>query len=177
MTKLVNAMEFPGLIVSGIVGQKVAAMIWKQIAGSGPPVHLTPMTTDPSVAADWFARFEGAGLDGVVAKGVDLAYVEDKRLMLKVKHDRTADCVVAGFRWHKDGGGVGSLLLGLYDEAGTRIGSVADILERRAHDILFIRDDEKETAEYYVPFTQEHVPTVDPEGGRVVVDFSKITPE
>ena len=94
-------------------------LLEQALAGSGPPVHLTPMTTDPAVAADWFARFEGAGLDGVVAKGVDLAYVEDKRLMLKVKHDRTADCVVAGFRWHKDGGGVGSLLLGLYDEAGT----------------------------------------------------------
>ena len=94
-------------------------LLEQALAGSGPPVHLTPMTTDPSVAADWFARFEGAGLDGVVAKGVDLAYVEDKRLMLKVKHDRTADCVVAGFRWHKDGGGVGSLLLGLYDDAGT----------------------------------------------------------
>ena len=94
-------------------------LLEQALADSGPPVHLTPMTTDPSVAADWFARFEGAGLDGVVAKGVDLAYVEDKRLMLKVKHDRTADCVVAGFRWHKDGGGVGSLLLGLYDDAGT----------------------------------------------------------
>ena len=94
-------------------------LLEQALADSGPPVHLTPMTTDPSVAADWFARFEGAGLDGVVAKGVDLAYVEDKRLMLKVKHDRTADCVVAGFRWHKDGDGVGSLLLGLYDDAGT----------------------------------------------------------
>ena len=94
-------------------------LLEEALTGSGPPVHLTPMTTDPSVAADWFARFEGAGLDGVVAKGVDLAYVEDKRLMLKVKHDRTADCVVAGFRWHKDGDGVGSLLLGLYDDAGT----------------------------------------------------------
>ncbi len=89
------------------------------LAGAAAPVHLTPATTDPGVAADWFARFEGAGLDGVIAKGPDLAYVADKRLMLKVKHERTADCVVAGFRWHKDGGGVGSLLLGLYDEAGT----------------------------------------------------------
>ena len=73
---------------------------------------------------------------------------------------------------------VGDLVgLEVYDEAGTRIGSVADILERRAHDILFIRDDEKETAEYYVPFTKLHVPTVDPEGGRVVVDIFKVTPE
>lgn len=84
-----------------------------------PPVHLTPATDDPELARDWFERFEGAGLDGVVAKAVDLTYVPDKRLMLKVKHDRTADCAVAGFRWHKDGEGVGSLLLGLYDDAGT----------------------------------------------------------
>jgi len=89
------------------------------LANAQAPVHLTPATIDPEVAADWFARFEGAGLDGVIAKGPDLAYVADKRLMLKVKHERTADCVVAGFRWHKDGGGIGSLLLGLYDEAGT----------------------------------------------------------
>jgi ATP-dependent DNA ligase len=82
-------------------------------------VHLTPATRDPDVAADWFARFEGAGLDGVVAKGADLAYLPDKRAMLKVKHQRTADCVVAGFRTHKDGAGVGSLLLGLFDSSGT----------------------------------------------------------
>jgi ATP-dependent DNA ligase len=89
------------------------------LEGARPPVHLTPATSDPALASDWFARFEGAGLDGVIAKGSDLTYVEDKRLMLKVKHERTADCVVAGFRWHKDGGGVGSLLLGLYDDGGT----------------------------------------------------------
>jgi ATP-dependent DNA ligase len=89
------------------------------LADAAPPVHLTPATTDPDVARDWFGRFEGAGLDGVVAKATDLAYVPDKRLMLKVKHDRTADCAVAGFRWHKDGEGVGSLLLGLFDDAGT----------------------------------------------------------
>ncbi len=83
------------------------------------PVHLTPVTQDPDIAADWFSRFEGAGLDGVVAKGADLAYLPDKRVMLKVKHQRTADCVVAGFRTHKDGAGVGSLLLGLYDRSGT----------------------------------------------------------
>jgi ATP-dependent DNA ligase len=84
-----------------------------------PPVHLTPATQDPEEAADWFSRFEGAGLDGVVAKGADLRYQPDKRVMLKVKHQRTADCVVAGFRTHKDGAGVGSLLLGLYDSSGT----------------------------------------------------------
>ena len=88
------------------------------LAGAGPPVHLTPATADRDVARDWFARFEGAGLDGVVAKRVDLPYREDERVMVKVKHERTADCVVAGFRWHKSGGVVGSLLLGLYDEGG-----------------------------------------------------------
>lgn len=91
----------------------------KLLKKARPPVHLTPATTEPDVAADWFSRFEGAGLDGVVAKPADLAYLPDKRAMLKVKHQRTADCVVAGFRTHKDGEGVGSLLLGLYDDAGT----------------------------------------------------------
>ena len=91
----------------------------KVLRKSRPPVHVTPATQDPDVAADWFARFEGAGLDGVVAKPSDLHYLPDKRVMLKVKHQRTADCVVAGFRTHKDGAGVGSLLLGLYDSSGT----------------------------------------------------------
>lgn len=85
----------------------------------GGRLHLTPATRDPDRAADWFSRFEGAGLDGVVVKAAGLRYEEDKRVMTKVKHERTADCVVAGFRWHKTGGGkVGSLLLGLYDGAG-----------------------------------------------------------
>jgi ATP-dependent DNA ligase len=94
------------------------ARLEQALAKAESPVHLTPATTDVATAQDWFERFEGAGLDGVIAKAVDLEYVPDKRLMLKVKHDRTADCVVAGFRWHKDGEGVGSLLLGLYDDAG-----------------------------------------------------------
>ena len=85
------------------------------------PVHLTPATLDVDIASDWFHRFEGAGLDGVVAKRLDAPYQPGKRAMLKIKHQRTADCVVAGFRWHKNGPGthVGSLLLGLFDEAGT----------------------------------------------------------
>ena len=85
-----------------------------------PPVHLTPATTDRKLAADWFDRFEGAGLDGVVAKRLDAPYQPGKRAMLKIKHQRTADCVVAGFRWHKNGPGthVGSLLLGLFDDEG-----------------------------------------------------------
>jgi ATP-dependent DNA ligase len=86
-----------------------------------PPVHLTPATRDRAMAADWFERFEGAGLDGVVAKRLDAPYQPGKRAMLKIKHQRTADCVVAGFRWHKNGPGthIGSLLLGLYDDDGT----------------------------------------------------------
>ena len=84
-------------------------------------VHLTPATRDRATARDWFDRFEGAGLDGVIAKRLDGHYQAGKRQMLKIKHQRTADCVVAGFRWHKNGPGthVGSLLLGLYDDAGT----------------------------------------------------------
>jgi ATP-dependent DNA ligase len=86
-----------------------------------PPIHLTPATADRSVAADWFRRFEGAGLDGVIAKSISGTYEPNKRVMLKVKHERDCDCVVAGFRWHKKGDRtlVGSLLLGLFDEAGS----------------------------------------------------------
>ena len=81
-----------------------------------PPVHLTPITADPAVAGDWFSRFEGAGLDGVVAKGRQLAYLPDQRVMIKVKHERTGDFVVGGFRWYQaDREVVGSLMLGLYD--------------------------------------------------------------
>jgi ATP-dependent DNA ligase len=85
-----------------------------------PPIHLTPATRDRALAADWFDRFEGAGLDGVVAKRLDAPYQPGKRAMLKIKHQRTADCVVAGFRWHKNGPEthIGSLLLGLFDDAG-----------------------------------------------------------
>ena len=88
------------------------------LAGAQSPVHLTPATRDRATAATWFEQFEGAGLDGVVAKRLDAPYQPGKRAMLKIKHQRTADCVVAGFRWHKNGPGthVGSLLLGLFDD-------------------------------------------------------------
>jgi ATP-dependent DNA ligase len=84
-----------------------------------PQIHLTPVTDDADCAEEWFDRFEGAGFDGVMAKPADAPYRQDQRVMWKVKHQRTADCVVAGFRTHKDGEGVGSLLLGLYDDRGT----------------------------------------------------------
>ena len=90
------------------------------LEGAGPPVYLTPVTRDRSRAARWLEEFEGAGLDGVIAKPDAAPYQPGKRAMIKVKHIRTADCVVAGFRWHKSGGdAVGSLLLGLYDDEGT----------------------------------------------------------
>ena len=92
----------------------------RALAGAAAPVHLTPASEDRALAAEWFGRFEGAGLDGVVAKRLDGAYRPGVRAMVKVKHQRTADCAVAGFRWHKSGPGtaVGSLLLGLHDDEG-----------------------------------------------------------
>lgn len=85
-----------------------------------PPVHLTPLTQDTAKAAQWFEKFEGAGLDGLIAKAPDLVYTSDKRTMTKIKHTRTADCVVAGYRVHKSGpDAIGSLLLGLHDQEGT----------------------------------------------------------
>ena len=93
------------------------AELERLLGGVTAPIHLTPATTDAAKARDWFDRFEGAGLDGVVAKPLDMGYLPDKRAQFKVKHRRTADCVVAGFRVHKDGEGIGSFLLGLYDDA------------------------------------------------------------
>ena len=94
------------------------ARLERLLADVGDPIHLTPMTRDRAVAVEWLRRFEGAGLDGVMAKPATGTYQPGKRAMLKIKHARTADCVVAGFRWHKTGPGelVGSLLLGLYDD-------------------------------------------------------------
>ncbi|HUP28820.1 MAG TPA: ATP-dependent DNA ligase [Usitatibacter sp.] len=95
------------------------ARLEKLLAGAKPPLYLTPMTRDVKIARQWLERFEGAGLDGVIVKPEDAPYLPGKRAMVKVKHIRSAECVVAGFRWHKAGEGiVGSLLLGLYDDAG-----------------------------------------------------------
>lgn len=105
------------------------------LAGARDPVFVTPATADLAQAKEWFTQFEGAGLDGVVAKPLDARYEPDKRTMFKIKHERTADCVVAGFRWHKSGDVVGSLLLGLYTDDGRlqHVGVVASFpMARRA---------------------------------------------
>jgi len=101
-------------------------------------VHLTPASTDRAVALDWFEQFEGAGLDGVIAKPLAGVYEPGKRSLLKVKHQRTADCAVAGYRIHKDGKGVGSLLLGLFDDAGDMhsVGVAASFTARRRAELL-----------------------------------------
>ncbi|HEY9375406.1 ATP-dependent DNA ligase [Streptomyces sp.] len=103
-----------------------------------PPVHLAPATTDPEVAARWFEQYEGAGLDGVIAKPLDLRYRPDERLMYKIKHERTADVVVAGYRFHKSGPVVGSLLLGLYDDSGAlqHIGVCAAFTAKRREELV-----------------------------------------
>jgi len=124
------------------------ARLAEVLAKAEPPVHLTPTTTDVATAREWFQVFEGAGLDGLIAKPADLPYEPGKRLMYKVKHARTADVVVAGFRWHKSGPVVGSLLLGLYGDDGRlhHVGVSASFpMERRAellHEIAPYRMDD-----------------------------------
>src|SRR5437660_228604 len=119
------------------------------LSSAAPPIHLTPATYESSVASDWFRRFEGAGLDGVMAKPLSGAYESDKRVMLKVKHERDCDCVVAGFRWHKKDGrtAVGSLLLGLFDDSGTlqHVGVCASFTQQKR----------RELAEYLAPYRRD----------------------
>ena len=118
------------------------------LAGATPPLHVTPATRDRSIARDWFHRFEGAGLDGVVAKSLDGIYQPDKRVMLKIKHERDCDCVVAGFRWYKDAAGreIGSLLLGLYNQEGAlqHVGVCAS----------FTRDKRRELLDFLAPYRE-----------------------
>jgi ATP-dependent DNA ligase len=116
-----DLLAIDGRDVRGTRQAERRTLLERALAGVVPPVHLTPMTRDARLAADWLSRFEGAGLDGVIAKPEHGKYEPGKRAMIKVKHARTADCVVAGFRWHKNGKNelVGSLLLGLYDDHGS----------------------------------------------------------
>lgn len=115
-------------------------MLESLLAAAAPPLHLTPATGESRTASDWFRRFEGAGLDGVIAKPAFGTYESNKRVMLKVKHERECDCVVAGFRWHKKGERttVGSLLLGLFDDSGTlqHVGVCASFTDKKRHEIV-----------------------------------------
>ncbi len=122
------------------------------LAGVTPPLHLTPATTDRATAQDWFERFEGAGLDGVMAKPASGQYEPNKRSMIKVKHERTADCVVAGFRWHKNGDNthVGSLLLGLHDAPPEEGGQ----LQHVGVSASFTEAKRRELVEYLAPYRE-----------------------
>jgi ATP-dependent DNA ligase len=123
----------------------------KILSSGAAPIHLTPAAYETSVAADWFRRFEGAGLDGVMAKPISGTYESDKRVMLKVKHERDCDCVVAGFRWHKKGEGtlIGSLLLGLFDDAGAlqHVGVCAS----------FTQEKRKQLVEFLSPYRENAI--------------------
>lgn len=113
------------------------ALLESVLADAAPPVHLTPITGDVGTAREWFQVFEGAGLDGLMAKARDLPYGPDQRLMIKVKHERTADCVVAGFRWHKSGPVLGSLMLGLYEGDQLRsVGVAASFTKARRAELI-----------------------------------------
>jgi len=124
----------------GMVFQDRRSMLESLLSSAAPPLHLTPATGELSTAADWFRRFEGAGLDGVIAKPVLGTYEPNKRVMLKIKHERDCDCVVAGFRWHKKGerSAVGSLLLGLFDESGAlqHVGVCASFTDKKRRELV-----------------------------------------
>jgi len=121
----------------------------KLLSSAAPPIHLTPATSQSTVASDWFRRFEGAGLDGVIAKQISGTYEPNKRVMLKVKHERDCDCVVAGFRWYKksERSAIGSLLLGLLDDAGAlqHVGVCAS----------FTAEKRRELVEFLKPYRQD----------------------
>jgi ATP-dependent DNA ligase len=133
----------------GVTFQRRRKELESLLSAAAPPIHLTPATNDSSIAEDWFRRFEGAGLDGVMAKPVSGTYEPNKRVMLKVKHERECDCVVAGFRWHKKGERttVGSLLLGLFDDSGAlqHVGVCSSFTEKKR----------LELAEYLAPYRED----------------------
>ena len=132
-------------------------LLEKLLANAAPSIHLTPAIADLKVAADWFKRFEGAGLDGVMAKAVDGIYEPNKRVMLKVKHERDCDCVVAGFRWHKKAdGSLGSLLLGLFDDAGTlqHVGVCSSFSVEKRHELIDFLKPYRENALTHHPWKE-----------------------
>ena len=131
---------------------------------------MTPATSQASIASDWFRRFEGAGLDGVMAKPVAGAYEPNKRVMLKVKHERECDCVVAGFRWHKKGQGtaVGSLLLGLFDDSGAlqHVGVCASFTDQKRRELVPLLEPYRDNALAGHPWKQWAAPESGAEPGR-----------
>src|SRR5579863_8729421 len=143
------------------------------LSSAAPPVHLTPATRESSVASDWFRRFEGAGLDGVIAKPISGIYEPNKRVMLKVKHERDCDCVVAGFRWYKksERTAVGSLLLGLFDDSGAlqHVGVCASFTEEKRRELVeFLAPYRKDALKDH-PWKQwAEAGPVDGQGGRRV---------
>ena len=128
------------------------AVLEEIASGFSPPIHLAPSTQDRDLAMQWFDRFEGAGLDGLIVKALDDPYVFDKRTQLKLKHTRTADCVVAGYRMHKSGDGVGSLILGLYAPDGQlwHVGVAASFTAKRRVELV------DEVAELVMEDRSEH---------------------
>jgi ATP-dependent DNA ligase len=124
----------------GVAFQDRRAMLESLLSSAAPPIHVTPATRELSIAQDWFRRFEGAGLDGVIAKPAAGTYEPNKRVMFKIKHERDCDCVVAGFRWHKKGErtAVGSLLLGLFDDAGAlqHVGVCASFTDKKRRELV-----------------------------------------
>ena len=137
---LFDALCEDGIDLRGEPFRKRREMLTSMLRSAAPPLHVTPATQDRSVAADWFRRFEGAGLDGVMAKPMAGIYESNKRVMFKVKHERDCDCVVAGFRWYKKGEktAVGSLLLGLFDEDGAlqHVGVCASFTQEMRRDLV-----------------------------------------
>jgi len=131
------------------------------LSSAAPPIHLTPVTSESRVASDWFRRFEGAGLDGVMAKPASGIYEPDKRVMLKVKHERDCDCVVAGFRWHKNGEGtaIGSLLLGLFDDSGSlqHVGVCASFTKAKRSELVKYLEPYRRDALVHHPWKREVV--------------------
>jgi ATP-dependent DNA ligase len=139
-------------------------------SSAAPPLHLTPATRDRSVASDWFRRFEGAGLDGVVAKAASGPYEPDRRVMYKVKHERDCDCVVAGFRWYKDSAGtsIGSLLLGLFDNSGSlqHVGVCASFTKERRSELVDFLAPYRVNALNDHPWRSWAAPEANPAGGE-----------
>lgn len=148
-------------------------MLEDMFRNAAPPVYLTPATQERATALDWFRRFEGAGLDGVMAKAASGEYQPDKRVMLKVKHERDCDCVVAGFRWYKEAENeaVGSLLLGLYDKAGVlqHVGVCASFTAEKRRELLHFLEEYRTNALDNHPWKEwvGHLTADGETGGRV----------